>query len=54
MNEPYFVEVDDNGCSQCGHDRTWTVIGPDGAAHHTSYGDIDDAESQSSGGEKHG
>jgi hypothetical protein len=45
MNEPYFIEVDTNGCSKCGHDRTWTVIGPDGTAHHTSYSDIEDAES---------
>jgi hypothetical protein len=43
MDEPYFVEVDENGCTKCGAGRMWTVIGPDGDQHHTSFADEDDA-----------
>ena len=25
--EPFFIEVDSNGCSKCGHERTWLIIG---------------------------
>lgn len=45
MTGPYRVEVDDQGCGECQHDRTWNVIGPDDTASSTSYGDLDDAES---------
>jgi hypothetical protein len=44
-NEPYFVEVDQNGCERCGHGKTWTVVGPDGVAHSQSFDDVEDAES---------
>lgn len=42
---PYFIEVDTNGCSTCGHGRTWIVIGPDGYGGSASYEDEDDATS---------
>lgn len=35
--QPYFVEVDRNGCPKCGAGRMWTVIGPDGAAIGESW-----------------
>lgn len=41
--DPYFTEVDNNGCSHCGSGRTWNVIGPDGVALSTSYEDEDAA-----------
>jgi hypothetical protein len=34
-DDPYFVEVDSNGCSHCGAGRTYCVIGPDGVASGT-------------------
>jgi len=43
MDDQYFVEVDENGCAKCGAGRMWTVIGPDGDQHHTSFADEDDA-----------
>jgi hypothetical protein len=43
MDEPYFVEIDENGCAKCGVGRMWTVIGPDGTQHQTSFADEDDA-----------
>lgn len=45
MTGPYRVEVDDQGCGECQHDRTWYVIGPDDVASSTSYGDEEDAHS---------
>lgn len=42
--EPYFVEVDNNGCSKCGAGRTWVVVNPDGYAGGTSYGLEEDAQ----------
>lgn len=44
MNEPYFVEVDQNGCEKCGSGRTWSVVGPDGSALGISYGYEEDAD----------
>lgn len=41
--DPYFIEVDSNGCSHCGAGRTWCVVGPDGMASSTSYEDEDEA-----------
>jgi len=41
---PYFVEPSGDGCSQCGHDRHWDVVGPDGVALGTSFGDMEEAE----------
>ena len=43
MREPYFIEVDHNGCATCGHDRSWTVVGPDGTAEGQSWGDEESA-----------
>jgi len=43
IDEPYFVEVDDLGCSRCGHNRTWTIVGPDGTAVGQSWGDFHEA-----------
>lgn len=42
--EPYFVEVDENGCSKCGSGRMWRVIGPGDIGLSTSYGLMEDAE----------
>ena len=41
---PYFVEVDNNGCRECGHDRNWVVVDPDGIRGSTSYGLQEDAD----------
>lgn len=41
--EPYFVEVDQNGCKHCGAGKNYTVIGPDGYALSQSWGDEEDA-----------
>ena len=43
MSGPYRTEVDDPGCSDCGSNATWHVIGPDEVASSTSYGDEEDA-----------
>lgn len=43
-NEPYFVEVDVNGCDRCGAGKTWTVVGPDLVAAGTSWECVSDAE----------
>lgn len=42
LDEPYFIEVDNNGCT-CGSGRTWTIIDPDGVATGQSWGDEDEA-----------
>ena len=42
--QPYFVEVNNNGCSKCGHDRTWDVIDPDGFALDRSWEDEEEAD----------
>jgi hypothetical protein len=41
--DPYYIEVDHNGCACCGSERTWIVVGPDGRGSSTSYGSEDDA-----------
>lgn len=41
--DPYFVEVDNNGCPKCGHERTYTIIQPGGDAIGKSFSDEDDA-----------
>ena len=41
---PYFVEVDNNGCRECGHGRNWVVVDPDGIRGGTSYGLEEDAD----------
>lgn len=42
-DDPYFTEVDDNGCPHCSAGRTWCVVGPDGDRGSTSYEDEDAA-----------
>lgn len=44
FDEPYFVEVDNNGCEKCGAGKTWTVVGPDGVAQGQSFENVEDAE----------
>jgi hypothetical protein len=38
-DEPFFVEVDVNGCERCGHGKQWTVVGPDGVQIGQSFED---------------
>jgi len=42
--DAYRVDQDTPGCLACEHGATWGIIGPDDVAHHTTYGDRDDAE----------
>lgn len=42
--EPYFVEVNTNGCGTCGAGRTWLVIGPDDYAGSQTFSDEEDAD----------
>lgn len=42
--DPYFVEVEANGCLVCGAAQTWAVIGPDGAASSVAWTDKEDAD----------
>jgi hypothetical protein len=35
----YRVEVDTEGCAHCAGNRTWTIVGPDGVAIGSSWGD---------------
>lgn len=44
QDEPYFVEVDSNGCERCNAGKTWTVVGPDGCAASQSWEQEEDAE----------
>lgn len=44
VHEPYFLEVGENGCVKCGHNKTWDIIQPDGVALATTYGDYEEAE----------
>jgi hypothetical protein len=43
-DEPFFVEVDVNGCDRCGHGKQWTVVGPDGVQIGQSFEDEELAE----------
>lgn len=43
-DKPFFVEVDQNGCSKCGHGRTWTVVDSDGTGMSISYEDEGEAD----------
>jgi predicted DNA-binding WGR domain protein len=43
VEEPYFIEVESNGCSHCAAGRTWGVVGPDGVMGGRSFADEDDA-----------
>ena len=38
-DDPYFVEVDTNGCDRCSHGKTWCIVGPDGVAGSQSFED---------------
>lgn len=42
--EPYFIEVGKPGCGQCGHNRLWDIVGPDGVAGSTSFSSVEDAD----------
>lgn len=42
--QPYFVEVDSNGCERCHSGKTWTVVGPDGDQQSQSFDNEEDAE----------
>ena len=42
-DEPYFIEIDQNGCPHCGAGRTWCVIRPDGVALGQAFGEEEDA-----------
>ena len=44
IDESYFVEVDQNGCSHCGAGRSWIVVDPDGVGGGKTYLDYDDAQ----------
>jgi len=44
VEQPYFIEVDNNGCPHCGATRSWVVIGPDGCALGITFGHEEDAE----------
>lgn len=44
IEDPYFVEVDANGCGHCGAGRQWTVVGPDGVAIGQSFEDEEIAD----------
>ena len=41
--DPYFIEVDTNGCAHCGARRTWTIVGPDDVAIGRSFEDEESA-----------
>jgi hypothetical protein len=41
--EAYFIEVENKGCSHCGANRMWRVVGPDGVAMSTIYERDEDA-----------
>ena len=34
----YTVQIGNEGCSTCGHLKTWDIVGPDGIAEGISYG----------------
>ena len=40
----YKVERYNQGCKECGDGATWVIVGPDGVASATSYGDKDQAD----------
>jgi hypothetical protein len=37
MNEPYFIEVDDNGYITCRAGQTWRIFGPGSIESSASY-----------------
>ncbi|HZV46892.1 MAG TPA: hypothetical protein VFG06_06070 [Thermodesulfovibrionales bacterium] len=41
---PYRIEIDNEGCTHCGHNKTWAVIQPDGILLGTTYGIEEDAQ----------
>ena len=40
----YTVEIDQQGCSRCGSEAGYTVVGPDGVEESPIYNDRRDAE----------
>lgn len=42
--QAYRVELEAEGCRECGHMRLWRVVGPDDVATSTLYEDKDEAE----------
>lgn len=40
----YTVEIDNRGCSNCGHEAGYTVVGPDGVEECAVYNDREVAE----------
>jgi hypothetical protein len=42
-HEPYFIEVDKGGCSECGHGRFWRVVCPDDSMINATYENEEDA-----------
>ena len=41
--EPYFVEVEVNGCPCCGSGKTWIIVGPDETSLGRSFLDQEEA-----------
>lgn len=44
MADGYTVQNEGPGCGSCGEGATWNVVGPDGVATGTIYGDYDNAQ----------
>ena len=44
MSEPYFVQVQENGCGHCGAGRMWTIITPDGCEWSQSWSADEDGD----------
>lgn len=40
----YSIEVVDQGCVTCGHEKRWCVVKPDDSQHHTEYEDEEQAQ----------
>jgi hypothetical protein len=40
---PYKVEIDIDGCRECGCGKSWAIVGPGDVQRSTTYGDIDEA-----------
>lgn len=43
-DDPYFVEVDQNGCAHCSAGRTYGIIGPGGVALGQTWDDEEPAQ----------
>ena len=40
----YVVIIDQDGCKECGHGRTFQVVGPDEVALGTTWEDLESAQ----------